>query len=120
MYSENDKQYSRRRTGEEFLRRMQGEEFLSRTCAGRDTPVMAQGMLPAVDERPKTACNGTKSNSGTGCNMPSLAMVYSPVQSFSSLLAPADALDAGSLFADLVKPLEVGGAKCQLGGGYRK
>ncbi len=120
MYSENEKQYSRRRAGEEFLRRMQGEEFLSRSCAGCDTPVMVRNDAPAVDEAPRTSCNGTRGNGALGCNMPSLAMVYSPVQSFSGLLSPTDALEAGCLFAALIKPLEVAGARCQLGGGCRK
>ena len=39
--------------------------------------------------------------------MPSLAMVYSPVQSWSNRFdSPSKALSEGSLFKDLIKPFE--------------
>ncbi|MBQ9760993.1 MAG: spore coat associated protein CotJA [Clostridia bacterium] len=52
--------------------------------------------------------------------MPSLAMVYSPIQGWQNLLSPAEGLAEGSIFTELIKPLEVGGANCPLGGGCRK
>ncbi len=48
-----------------------------------------------------------------GCpSMPSLAMVYSPVQAWDGLLDPARALAEGTLFADLVKPFTAARDRC--------
>lgn len=42
----------------------------------------------------------------SGKCMPSLAMVYAPVQSWSGVLDPVSALKAGSQFSDLILPFE--------------
>ena len=122
MYSENEKQYSRRRSNDEFLRRIQGEEFLSRLNGSNDIPTIARTDIPQTDERPMSNCRGENLGAGSSsvCSMPSLAMVYSPIQEWSDLLSPEEGLARGSIFVDLIKPLEVGGANCPLGGGCRK
>ncbi len=52
-------------------------------------------------------CNGQQVPScPIGNRMPSLAMVYSPVQTFEGLYSPTEGLEQGSLFRDLVKPFE--------------
>lgn len=64
----------------------------------------------------KPKCDGSIENPyGGECpthvHAPSLAMVYAPRQCWKNLLDPASALDNGSLFAELILPLEVGTAK---------
>ena len=118
MLFDNEKEDSRRRSGDEFLRRMRCEEFLSRQSIKGDIPTFGRSDIPRRDERPRTSCNGDDSNErGTsfthetqrsGCDMPSLAMVYSPYQSWQSLLSPKDGLAHGSIFAELIKPFEAG------------
>lgn len=122
MYSENEKQYSRRRSNDEFLRRIRGEEFLAGLSAGSDIPTLSRTDIPQVDERPRTACDGSDNNTGRQgtnyhCHMPSLAMVYSPYQYWQNLLSPEEGLSQGSIFTELIKPLEVGnGSNCFMGG----
>lgn len=123
MYSENEKQFSRRRSGDEFLRRLKSDEFLSSMTAGKDIPTFSQSNqsgIPRLDERPRTSCNGTErrvrentgesfgcgTNQPTCANMPSLAMVYSPVQAFHKLLTPTQGLSQGSIFEELILPFE--------------
>ena len=121
MYSDNEKQASRRRASDEFLRRMRREEFLSRMSANGDIPTISRTEPPALDLRPRASCDGSPLQEETerrdqpdfGCNMPSLAMVYSPYQNWDGLLSPDEGLAAGSLFRALIKPLEVGGHKGQ-------
>lgn len=122
MYSENEKQYSRRRSNDEFLRRIRGEEFLSGMTAGSDIPTLSRTDVPRLDERPKTACDGSdnttvRQSANEHCHMPSLAMVYSPYQHWQNLLSPEEGLAHGSIFTELIKPLEVGnGSNCFTGG----
>ena len=123
MYFENEKDYSRRRSGDEFLRRMKSEEFLSRMSAGRDIPTFNRedertrtNSIPRNDEPPRTSCNGDEPLEFLGSfrcetnhnsyHMPSLAMVYSPLQGWQNLLTPQDGLVHGSIFAELIKPFE--------------
>lgn len=131
MYFENEKQYSRRRSNDEFLRRMQGEEFLSRLSAGSDIPTVARTDIPSTNERPRTSCNGTTfrnnskgencGNNSMQCNMPSLAMVYSPLQPWQNMLTPEEGLSRGSIFEELIKPFDGGrNWDCSMGGGCRK
>ena len=55
--------------------------------------------------------NGAGETPGTGCScaggeeMASLAMVYSPRQYWRDAYSPAEALDRGTLFRELDKPL---------------
>ena len=53
----------------------------------------------------------------TCIDAPSLAMVYAPKQCWRNLLEPQSALQAGSLFAELILPLEVGGYHTREGRG---
>lgn len=128
MYSENEKQYSRRRSGDEFLRRMRNEEFLSRLSSGSDIPTFSRSDIPRVDQTPRTGCDGTTRNENGGmseqtnrygCSMPSLAMVYSPIQKWQKMLSPEEALSKGSMFVELIKPFEgdnTDGGGCREGG----
>lgn len=129
MYSDNEKQAPRRRSNDEFLRRMRREEFLSRMNAGSDIPTISRTDVPSLDVRPRASCDGTPLQNATaqrdasfGCSMPSLAMVYSPYQNWEGLLSPEKGLSEGSLFQDLIKPLEVGGRRSQTNcqGGCRR
>ncbi len=109
MYSENSRRPSARRTNDEFLRRMIGGEL-----TGNELPVM--NITPsAPGNRPlpgNPSCNGNDTNAPGECPVtigaPSLAMVYSPKQCWRNILDNESALANGSLFAELIKPLEVG------------
>lgn len=52
--------------------------------------------------------NGNYGDCPTQIHAPSLAMVYAPRQCWRNLLDPQSALESGSLFAELILPLEVG------------
>lgn len=51
--------------------------------------------------------NGNYGDCPTQIHAPSLAMVYAPRQCWRNLLDPQSALESGSLFAELILPLEV-------------
>ena len=51
--------------------------------------------------------NGNYGDCPTQIHAPSLAMVYAPRQCWRNLLDPQSALENGSLFAELILPLEV-------------
>ncbi len=129
MYSENNRRTPACRANDEFLRRMLGGE-LGGGCSGEKAPV------PSCHGG-KSACNGEKANcngksqafggmmqrnsagdsypSGncpTTVNAPSLSMVYSPKQCWQNVFEPMDGLLHGSIFAELVLPLEVGRCNC--------
>ena len=109
MYFENEKLRSRQRSNDEFFRRMNGEDFRL-GMMGSDIPTFSRTDIPKRDEIPKTTCKGTpNSNAGAigACQMPSLAMVYAPVQAWQGVLSPEDGLRQGSIFADLIKPFEM-------------
>ena len=53
--------------------------------------------------------NGHLASSCTG--EPSLAMVYSPNQTYDNLFSTEDALEHGTLFVELNKPWKVGGCR---------
>lgn len=105
MYSERTRRPSPRRANDEFLRRMVGGEL------NADLAVMnrsAGTQEPSPTARRGSACNGESSDCPTTVASPSLAMVYAPVQCWQSILDNATALKHGTLFAELVMPLEVG------------
>ena len=111
MYSENNHRSAVRRADGEFLRRMMGGEL-----SGNGFPVMSindnssHRSTPTRDISPRTLCNGTSKNDNscpTELSAPSLAMVYSPKQCWRKLLDPKEGLKAGTIFAELVLPLEV-------------
>ena len=97
-----------RRSGDEFLRRMNSGDLPGRSLPTMNVP------SPAPNDGSSGANSGANSNgaggagngsNGTGCaDMPSLAMVYSPVQEWRNLLGPQEALSNGSLFCELIKP----------------
>ena len=113
MYSEQNKKPPQCRANDAFLRRMLGGELTGQGgCGYRRT----EDRLGEAASR--VACDGTRRDEGmeSGCGghslcqgetaMPSLAMVYAPVQVWNGVLDPANALRAGSQFPDLVLPLE--------------
>lgn len=55
-------------------------------------------------------CRGDLASACGG--VPSLAMVYSPRQSFRDIYSPLEALRQGTLFKELDKPWKGGGRKC--------
>ncbi|MBQ8431459.1 MAG: spore coat associated protein CotJA [Clostridia bacterium] len=107
MYSDTHSRSARRRTNDEFLRHMVGGNL-----TGNSSPVC--NPTPRTSQsRNGTACNGSDANAPGECpvtlSAPSLAMVYSPRQCWRNLLDPHSTLENGSLFAELVLPLEVVG-----------
>ena len=125
MYFENEKPFARQRSNDEFLRRMRSDEFFGFSDK-QDLPTLARTDIPGKNERPRVSCDGTpqaQSSTSPCPNMPSLAMVYSPVQAFENLLSPQEGLAQGTIFLDLIKPFETGerGTRgCQTEGGCRK
>lgn len=111
MYSEHNHKNSARRANDDFLRRMLGGEL-----TGDGYPVMS---LQSTDQSPVkeggTNCQGLPRQEGEkacekGCpthvNAPSIAMVYAPRQCWRKLLDPSTGLSKGSIFEELVLPLE--------------
>lgn len=106
MYHPNQSP-SARRAGEEFLRRMTQNDLQKQ----ESTPVFQQNGSCCELQRPNR-CNASETK-----EMPSLAMVYAPVQEWSCLMdTPEMALAHGTLFKELFKPFEGRGnhrsAKC--------
>ncbi len=116
MYSDHDKRPSAYRANDEFLRRMLGGELTGGTLPvmNTDLPGLSEESLPR-QEGNGPLCDGSMGHGGmAGGNCqkepwaPSLAMVYAPRQCWRNLLDPQSALSEGSLFAELILPLEVG------------
>ncbi len=106
-----------RRSDNDLLRRMLGGELDGGRYQAADIPTPT----PRRDES-APPCNGGdtpssthqacgKGNCPTVVSAPALAMVYSPRQCWQNLLDPESGLRAGSIFAELVLPLEPG-KKC--------
>lgn len=113
MYFENEKHRSRQRSNDEFFRRMNADD-LRLGLTGSDIPTFSRTDIPRKDVSPRTSCDGTstspaqiQSDGYASCKMPSLAMVYAPMQAWQELLSPLDGLHQGSIFKELIKPLEV-------------
>ncbi|MBE6589108.1 MAG: spore coat associated protein CotJA [Ruminococcaceae bacterium] len=68
-----------------------------------------QPSRPIRDLPPRVSCAGDQ-NTATACptqlSAPSLAMVYSPRQCWRKLLEPHEGLKAGTIFTELILPLE--------------
>ena len=77
--------------------------------------VLPEGSAPSGTESPSgTERNGGGCYSDDGAERESLAMVYSPRQYWRDAYTPAEALDRGTLFRELDKPLT---GVCVDGGG---
>lgn len=77
--------------------------------------VLPEGSAPSGTESPSgTERNGGGCYSDDGAERESLAMVYSPRQYWRDAYTPAEALDHGTLFRELDKPLT---GVCVDGGG---
>ncbi len=138
MYSENQRHCSARRANDEFLRRMLGGEmsYGSTNQATRrdDSPTQEKNgcgckrkslcarsegdvgsFCPLTGRREPAPCNegdtATEGKRPACVPAPSLAMVYSPMQSFQGIYEPAVALRQGTLFAELDLPFEGCGRK---------
>ncbi len=121
MYSENNKYTAVRRTNDEFLRRMIGGELSGCAMPRQDMESSQRPSFcnPCQNHHHEPPCNSgdvaqngcvpTQSCCPTHVHAPSLAMVYAPKQCWQSLLDPVTALSEGTLFAELILPLEVGG-----------
>ena len=113
MYSEPQKRPAANRANDEPLRRMLGGELsncaapmLSLSKQEQDLPPCNEG--DAVDIAPSCEIGECP----TLVHTPSLAMVYSPIQCWKNVLQPEAALAHGTLFADLILPLEVVEKNC--------
>ena len=112
MNFESNRRVSARRANEDFLRRMLGAESADGSRAVINPAPSPTPSLPEV--RPnRPSCDGSypdRGESGSTCQqtpgMPSLAMVYAPVQCWQNLLDPVTGLSRGSIFADLLLPFE--------------
>jgi len=106
MYSEPQRRPATNRANDEFLRRMLGGE-------------LTEGVISVLNlqggEAHGPSCDGTTEQDANACGIgecptcihaPSLAMVYCPTQCWRNVLQPEAALACGSLFAELVMPLE--------------
>ena len=106
MYSESNRRPSANRSNDEFLRRMLGGE-------------LTEGAIPVLNfsdgAMDGPSCDGSTPNDSSICgdgecptciHAPSLAMVYCPTQCWRNVLQPEAALACGSLFSELVMPLE--------------
>ena len=104
------------RVNDELLRRMVGGEL-----TGGMLPVMNMARMENVGQSPEgnLSCNQNDDpphECPTMLSAPSLAMVYSPLQCWRSLLEPEEALQNGSLFAELVMPFEGANKSMGIGG----
>ena len=124
MYSENRRNAAVRRSNDEFLRRLIGGELQAEPapakCRAQSGPreqlSCSLRERPMQDRHPRADSSGVVCNDNdlhdpcgdcpTVLNAPALAMVYSPRQCWRGVLNPHDALFAGSLFTELVLPLE--------------
>lgn len=117
MYSENNRRSASQRANDELLRRMMGGQLTGDALPVMNaTPSKTPDRLPVRDERVRVSCNGTARENGTqgagntACPTcipaPSIAMVYAPKQYWRNLLDPASGLSQGSIFAELILPLE--------------
>lgn len=115
MYSENNRRCAAGRADAEFLRRMIGGELIA-----DGFPVMNQHTIeakelssqPSAQQNRRFACDGSPASPSqdlacpTTIPSPALAMVYSPKQCWRALLTPAEGLAKGSIFSELILPLE--------------
>ncbi len=119
MYSEGNRRTAPGRANDEFLRRMLGGELVGTLPVMNTTPA-PRPPLPDYGGN-NTACDGTRRNSQNGScpdnscptkiSAPALAMVYSPRQCWQNLFDPMQGLKHGTIFAELVLPLEAGKPK---------
>ena len=107
MYSENNRRTAVRRADEEFLRRLSGGEL-------GVSPIPHGNASPKDVPSPRRSCNGTPVPCQSDSFAPSLAMVYSPRQCWRGILDPAAGLAAGTIFSELILPLEVKGKEASL------
>jgi len=119
MYSENGRRAAVRRSNDEFLRRMIGGEVIR-----AEIPVASMESCP-LSERPqgiRLSCDGTAMEDGcpTQVHAPALAMVYAPKQCWRDLFELEAALRHGTLFRELLFPLEVGRKTAEEEGRPRK
>ena len=119
MYSDNGRRAATRRSNDEFLRRMIGGEVIR-----AEAPVASIEIFP-VPERPqgnRPSCDGSVSEDGcpTQVQAPALAMVYAPKQCWRDLFELEAALQHGTLFRELLFPLEVGRKTAEEEGRPRK
>ena len=115
MYSENNRRSTSRRANDEFLRKMLGGEL-----TGDGFPVVNLSNAPAKSPDTRTgsnriSCDGTPRPTPNGTTdkscpnnipAPSIAMVYAPKQCWRNLMDPAQGLSKGSIFSELILPLE--------------
>ena len=119
MYSDTNRKNATRRANDDFLRRMLGGELTGDGYPVMNVNTSAKPPAEAV-RRPSNnggvLCDGTPRDNTSGCankdcpsalQAPSIAMVYSPRQCWRNLFDPATGLSHGTIFQELVLPLEV-------------
>ena len=104
MYHPNQSP-SARRAGEDFLRRMAQTDLQEQKCAA---PFLQQNTASGCCNMPKHQDCVPSTNP----QMPALAMVYAPVQSWTCLMdSSEEALANGTLFKELFLPFEGNGIR---------
>ena len=95
-----------------------GDDFLRRMLNGELTEKSNRMQMPTTGTRTSCGCEERETRERSAmpdCNacpdppsptMPSLAMVYSPVQAWQGILSPDEGLRHGSIFSELILPLE--------------
>ena len=116
MYSENNRRSAAQRANDEFLRRMLGGELTGDGFPVANLSAQAPMRPDARTNGNRIACDGTPrpDNNASGADKscptsipaPSVAMVYAPKQCWRRLLDPAQGLSKGSIFSELILPLE--------------
>lgn len=100
-----------RRSGDEFLRKMLcgdipvGNMPIMEPPVGEPTPKVG-GCSECAPSAPRASRPSPCNHPPVNPSMPALAMVYSPEQAWRCLYTPDQALNAGTLFAELDKPFE--------------
>ena len=106
----NEYKTPRERVSDEFRRAVENDRAVFAEFSGNQDEDFYRSVKPARagGGMYKRACekHGRGSFPREVCDMPSLAMVYSPCQEFENIYDTETALDRGTLFFDLEFPFE--------------
>lgn len=132
MYSENNRRSAIRRADDDFLRRMVGGEPIGDhppasvpPTAARDASRSHAGSSCRTEQPPANDRDSVRRELPAHCASPdcptqlpapALAMVYAPRQCWRNLFEPEEGLSKGTIFSELVLPLEINGNPCKIRG----
>lgn len=116
MYADNQRRSASQRVNDEFLRRMMGGNLTPSPKAERSEQPTASACAICSQGCERNDRPNMTDSCPTTLHAPSLAMVYSPRQCWRNVLSPEEGLKKGSIFEELVLPLEAdgrGGINCR-------